>query len=117
MFKVTQPVNDRARTGIQFKALTVYHAPNPAQRRDSFSTKGQYPLLCWERLKTKGEGVAEDEMVRCHHCLNGHESEQTLGDSKRQRNLACCSPWGCKESDRTEYVCARAHAHTHTQAI
>ena len=28
-----------------------------------------------------------------------HESEQTLGDSEGQGSLACCSPWGCKESD------------------
>ena len=34
-----------------------------------------------------------------HHQLNGHESEQTLGDSKGQRSLTCCSP--CKESDIT----------------
>ena len=26
--------------------------------------------------------VIEDEMVECHHQLNGHESEQTLGDSE-----------------------------------
>ena len=24
-----------------------------------------------------------------------------LGDSGGQRNLACCSPWGCKELDMT----------------
>ena len=30
----------------------------------------------------KEEGVTEDEMVGCHHCLNGHEFEQTLGDSE-----------------------------------
>ena len=40
--------------------------------------------------------MAEDEVVRQHHRLNGHEFEQTLGDSGRQRSLACCSPWGCK---------------------
>ena len=34
--------------------------------------------------------------------LNGHEFEQTLGDSKGQGRLACCIPWGCKESDTTE---------------
>ena len=33
-------------------------------------------------------------MVRQHHQLNGHESEQTLGESEGQRSLACCSPWG-----------------------
>ena len=30
------------------------------------------------------------------------EFEQTLGDSEGQGSLACCSPWGCKESDTTE---------------
>ena len=33
--------------------------------------------------------------------LNGYEFEQTLGDSGEQRSLACCSPWGRKESDMT----------------
>ena len=41
-------------------------------------------------------------MVRWHHQINGHEFEQTLGDSEGQGNLACCSPWGRKESDTTE---------------
>ena len=35
-----------------------------------------------------------------HNGLN--ESEQTLGDSEGQGNLACCSPWGCKELDTNE---------------
>ena len=30
---------------------------------------------CWERLKVGGEGATEDEMVRWHHRLNGHEFE------------------------------------------
>ena len=34
--------------------------------------------------------------------LNGHESEQTLGDSEGQGILVCCSPWACKQSDITE---------------
>ena len=33
---------------------------------------------------------------------NGHESEQTLGDSEGQGSLAGCSPWGCKVLDTTE---------------
>ena len=36
-----------------------------------------------------------------HHQPNGHESEQTPGDSEGQGSLACCSSWGCKESDMT----------------
>ena len=47
-------------------------------------------------------GVTEDEMVGWHRQLNGHEFEQTPGDSGGQRSLACCSnPWGCKELDVT----------------
>ena len=40
--------------------------------------------------------VTEDEMIGWHHQLNGHEFEQTLGDSEGQGSLACCSPWGWK---------------------
>ena len=45
----------------------------------------------------------EDEMVGWHHRLNGHKSEETLADSEGQGSLACCSPWDCKELDRTEW--------------
>ena len=30
------------------------------------------------------------------------EFEQVVGDGEGQGSLACCSPWGCKESDMTE---------------
>ena len=43
----------------------------------------------------------EDEMVGWHHRLNGHELEQTLGDSERQGSVACCSSWGHTELDKT----------------
>ena len=52
--------------------------------------------------RQKEKGVAEDEMITQHHQRNGHESKQTLGDSEGQRSLACCSLWGCKESDTTQ---------------
>ena len=45
-----------------------------------------------------------NEMVGQHHQLNGHEFEQTPGDGEGQRGLACCSPWGHKESDMTEQL-------------
>ena len=44
-------------------------------------------------------GRAEDEMVRKHPRLNGHEFEQILKDSGGQRRRVCCSPWGHQESD------------------
>ena len=40
------------------------------------------------------KGAAEDEMVGWHHRLNGHEFEQTPGDTEGQGSLACCSSWG-----------------------
>ena len=46
-------------------------------------------------------GQTEDEMGRWHHQFNGHEFEQTLGDSEGQGSLVCCSPWCLKESDMT----------------
>ena len=41
------------------------------------------------RLKAKGEAGAEDEMVGWYHQLNGHEFEQTRGDSGEQGSLEC----------------------------
>ena len=46
--------------------------------------------------------VTEDKIVGWHHWFNGHEFEQTPGDSEGQGSLACCSPWGCKESNMTK---------------
>ena len=43
--------------------------------------------------------MTEDELVGWHHQLNGHEFEQTLGNSEGQGSLACCSPWGHEELD------------------
>ena len=45
--------------------------------------------------------TAKEEMAWWHHQLNGHELEQTLGDSKEQGGLVCCSSWSGKESDKT----------------
>ena len=45
-------------------------------------------------------GMTKDEMVGWHHWLDGQELQQALGDGEGQGSLACCSPWGCKESGR-----------------
>ena len=73
------------------------------QRADSLQkkkTKHQNPIAGkdWNQKK---KAVAENETVREHHQLSGHESEQTLGDGEGQGSLACCSPWGRKELDMT----------------
>ena len=46
--------------------------------------------------------MTEDEIVGWHHRFNGCEFEQTPGDGEGQGSLACCSPWGRKESDTAE---------------
>ena len=46
--------------------------------------------------------MTEDEMVGWHCRLDGHEFEQASGAADGQGSLACCSPWGRKESDTTE---------------
>ena len=40
-------------------------------------------------------------MVRWHYLLDGQVFEQVLGADDGQGGLACCSPWGRKESDTT----------------
>ena len=41
-------------------------------------------------------------MVGWYHRLDRHEFEQTQGVGDGQRSLACCTPWGRKESDMAE---------------
>ena len=48
--------------------------------------------------------MTEDEMVGWYHQLYGHEFEQAPGVGDRQGGLVCCSPWGRKESDKTEQL-------------
>ena len=73
----------------------------------------QTPILCpldvmkWltdvgKDWRWKEKGTIEDELVGWHHWLNGHEFEQASGVGDGQGSLACCSVWGCKESDMTE---------------
>ena len=80
------------------------------------------------------KGMTEGETVGWYHWLNGRDFEQALQDGEGQGSLACCSPWGCKESDTTEqlnnhnniyiyiriypyihtHICIHTHTHTHT---
>ena len=50
------------------------------------------------------KGMTEDEMVGWHHQFDGHEFEQASAVGDGQGSLACCSPWGRKESDMTEWL-------------
>ena len=46
----------------------------------------------------------ENEMVGWRHQLDGHELEQAPGVGNGKGSLACCSPWGRKELDMTEWL-------------
>ena len=61
-------------------------------------------LWCWEGLGAGREGATEDEMARWHYQLDGLEFEWTPGVGDGQGGLACCDPWGHKESDTTEQL-------------
>ena len=54
--------------------------------------------------RQKEKGMTEEEMVKWHHQLNGHEFEQAPGNGEGEGNLACCSPWSRKELDTTEWL-------------
>ena len=92
--KGNQPWIFTGRTEAEAKALVLWlpDAKNWLTGKDPDARKD------WRQEK----GTTEDEMVGWHHRLNRHELDQTQGDSEGQGGLACCSPWGCKESDTTE---------------
>ena len=64
----------------------LHHLPELAQTHFhgvSDAIQPSCPLL---------KGTTEEEMVEWHHCLNGHELEQALGDGEGQGSLVLCSP-------------------------
>ena len=83
--------------GLMLKLKPQYFCPSDVKSRligkdpDTGKESGQE-----EKVTT------EDEVVVCHHRLNGHDFEQTPGDGEGQWSLVCCSPWGHKELDTTE---------------
>ena len=58
---------------------------------------------CWAWGQEE-KRTSEDERVEQHHGCNKHELGQTSGDGGEQRGLACCRPWGGKESDTTGWL-------------
>ena len=60
--------------------------------------------LMLEGWRQKEKGMTKNEMVGRHHWIKGHEFEKIPGDSEGQGGLVCCSPWGRKELDTTEWL-------------
>ena len=61
-------------------------------------------LIVGEDWRREEKGTTEDEMIGRHHQFNGHEFAQAPGAGDEQGSMACCSPWGRKELDTTEWL-------------
>ena len=94
-------VNPKGNQSWIFIGRTDAEAPivRPPDMKSWFIRKDPNAGKDWRQEE---KGMTEDEMVGRHHQLNGHEFEQALGVGDGQGSLACCSPWGHKESDKTE---------------
>ena len=101
--KESQPVHPKGNQSWIFIGRTDVEAETPILwPPDAKSWLIWKDLDAGKHWRQEEKGTIEDEMVGWHHQLNEHEFEWTLGVGDRQGGLACCSPWGCKESDTTE---------------
>ena len=103
--KEIQPVHPKGNQSWVFIGRTDVEAESPILWPPDVKSwliwKDPHPGKDWGQEE---KGMKEDEMVGWHHGLNGHEFGWTLGVVDGQRGLVCCSSWGHKESDRTEWL-------------
>ena len=101
--KENKPVNPKGNQPWIFTGITdtETEAPMlwPLDVKSWLIGKGPDAVKDWRQEE---KGTTEDETVGWHHQLSGHEFEQALRDGEGQGSPACCSPWGCKESDNRE---------------
>ena len=96
--KEIRPVNPEGNQPLIFIGRTAAEAPVlwPPDMKSRLIEKD---LDAGKDSRQKEKRATENEMVGWHHRLNGHEFEQAPGDGEGLGSLACCSPWGRKESD------------------
>ena len=83
-------------------AVTICSDFGPRKiKSDTVSTVSPSAGNNWRQ---KEKGMTKDEMVGWHHRLHGHEFEWAMGVGDGQGSLACCSPWGHKELNTTEWL-------------
>ena len=103
--KEIQPFHPKGDHFSIFIGRTVVEAKTPIlwppDGKNWLIWKNPHTVKDWRQEE---KGTPEDEMVGWHHWFNGHEFELIPGVGDRQGGLACCSPWGCKELDMTEWL-------------
>ena len=103
--KEIQPVNPKGNQRWIFIGRTDAEAETPIlwppDMKNWLSGKDPDAGKDWRQEE---KGMTEDEMVGWHHWLDGHEFEWTLGVGDGWRSLVCCSPWGSKELETTEWL-------------
>ena len=103
-YKEIKPVNPKGnqpwiftgRTDVEDEALIL----RPPDGKSWFIGNNPAAGKDWGQEKKR---ATEAEMVGWHHGLNGHEFEQTPGDTGGQGSLVCCITWYCKASTRLSY--------------
>ena len=107
--KEIRPINPKGNQSWIFIWRTDTEAETPVlchlmQRTDSL----EKPLMLRKIEGRRRRGMTEGEWQRMRWLDGitdyGHEFEQALGVGDGQGGLVCCSPWGCKESDMTEWL-------------
>ena len=101
--KEINPINPKGNQLWTFTGRTDAEAPKlwPLDVKNCLSGKDPDDGKDWRQEE---KGTIDDEMVGWHHWLDGHEFEQAPGVGDGQGSLVCCSPWGRKELDMTEWM-------------
>ena len=95
--KGNQPWISFGRTDVDVEAPILW----PPEGKSQLTGKDPPAGKDWGQEEKQ---VTEGETVGWHHQPNGHEFEQTPGDSEGQGNLVCCTPWGRKDLDTTYWT-------------
>ena len=102
--KEIQPVNPKGNQSWIFIGRTYAEAETPILQPDEMNWLFGKDPEAWKDWRQEEKGMTKVEMVGWHHRLNGHEFEQASGLGDGEGSLPCCSPWGRKESDMTEWL-------------
>ena len=102
--KEIKPVNPKGNQSWIFIGRTDAEDDTPTLWPHDAKSRLMGKTLKLGKIKGRGEGAERGWDGWMASAPNGHETEQTTGDSDGQGRPACSSPWGHKESDTTEQL-------------